>query len=105
MIVSLLGFAALIVLVGSGVMILLSWAFCVRPAPRELRILREVWLWALALRVLASDVSELDLTLYRDPTWLLLGISGLVMGWWNLRRVTRRDGDRCPQLTHTPAID
>jgi len=93
---SLLGAGALLVLAGSGTMILLAWAFCVRPAPRELRILRECFLFALALRVMTVDFTGAELTVYRDPSWIGLGLAGLVLAGWNLRRVSRRGGDRCP---------
>ena len=87
--------AAFLVLMGSLGSAILSWAFCVRPVPRELRIAREIALAVVAARVVALEAFDLDVGVPRAAGWLALGVLTLAIAGWNLRAVAGAGGDRC----------
>jgi hypothetical protein len=86
---------AVMILFGSAALILTAWAFCVRPAPRELRIAREMPLWLLAARVLGTEVFGIEADLARVVFWNALGLLTVALAVFNVRAVIGADGDRC----------
>jgi hypothetical protein len=87
--------AALLVLIGSLSASILSWAFCARPAPRQLRIAREIALALVAARVVAVESFDVEVGVPRFLFWGLLGLLTLAITGWNLRSVMGTRRDRC----------
>lgn len=85
--------------IGGVVAILTSWAFCVRPAPREIRITREIWLAAagIAAATLVASGDERAL-LARGIFMLGTGVFTCLIAGYNFVRVLGPRGDRCSRM-------
>jgi hypothetical protein len=83
---------------------LLAWAFCTRPAPRWLRLWRDLALALVGVRVLLvtlADVPLGEMGWWGVVMWIHLGVTCLAILVWN-HYAAFRLGDRCPAISSPP---
>ena len=74
---------------------ILGLAFCVPPAPERLRALRDVAVALAGARIAAGRITVWPIDYPTALVFLAIGVTGLIMALWNLRRGWGADGDRC----------
>lgn len=91
-----------VIVVAAGLMLvagigspLIAWAFCVRPAPRWLRIWRDLALAVLATRVLLRLLDGAHTDWWSAAAWLHVAVAGMVIFAFNWHSVLGPGGDRC----------
>lgn len=87
--------AALAVVIAALVSPLLAWSFCARPAPRWLRVWRDIALALVAARVVAVTLDGRPPEWWGVLLWWHLALCGALIAWHNVRSTLGPNGDRC----------
>lgn len=89
--------AGYIVIVGALGSVLLSVAFCVAPAPVWLRRGRDLALVGIAAAVTGRLQYGIPLGWHTAAFWTAAAILATANCFYNWRRASKPDGDRCPR--------